>query len=171
MPGLEAAPGDGLVEDLLLEPGQGDDGDLALHDFDEAIEGGAVRRIAVEFPVGDGGITHGKELGEFLAAEVSRLAPFPDFFSIHAALSQKNLRNSRFLLIRLRVANKLKPKFEKRKMNLITFHPEKHLSRADQERLSEMAREAGLSVADFIETVLKKALFAMPKPEPEEVTQ
>jgi hypothetical protein len=56
-------------------------------------------------------------------------------------------------------------------MNLITFHPEKHLSRADQERLSEMAREAGLSVADFIETVLKKALFAMPKPEPEEVTQ
>lgn len=52
-------------------------------------------------------------------------------------------------------------------MNIITFDPEKHLNRADQERLADLAREAGMSVADFIEVVLKKALFATILPNPE----
>lgn len=45
-------------------------------------------------------------------------------------------------------------------MNVITFDPEKHLNRADQERLAELAREAGMEVDDFIEVVLKKAIFS-----------
>jgi hypothetical protein len=45
-------------------------------------------------------------------------------------------------------------------MNTITFDPEKHLSRSDQDRLVERAQEAGMDVADFIEVVLKQALFA-----------
>lgn len=55
-------------------------------------------------------------------------------------------------------------------MNTITFDPEKHLSRSDQERLAERAAAAGLSVADFIEVVLKQALFGnvLQQPEPKE---
>ena len=45
-------------------------------------------------------------------------------------------------------------------MNTITFDPDKHLNRTDQERLAEAARAAGMDVADFIEAVIKKALFA-----------
>ncbi len=45
-------------------------------------------------------------------------------------------------------------------MNAIVFDPKKHLTSSDQERLAVMAREAGMEVADFIEVVLKKALFA-----------
>lgn len=45
-------------------------------------------------------------------------------------------------------------------MNAIMFDPKKHLTASDQERLAAMAREAGMEVAEFIEAVLKKALFA-----------
>jgi len=52
-------------------------------------------------------------------------------------------------------------------MNAIVFDPKKHLTSSDQERLAVMAREAGMEVADFIEVVLKKALFATILPNPE----
>lgn len=45
-------------------------------------------------------------------------------------------------------------------MNTITFDPDKHLNRSDQERLAEAAEQAGMEVADFIEALIKKALFA-----------
>lgn len=52
----------------------------------------------------------------------------------------------------------------------IEFDPKKHLSPADQERLREAAEKAGMSPADFIETVLKRELFSGPlfHPEPKE---
>lgn len=53
-------------------------------------------------------------------------------------------------------------------MNVITFDPEKHLNRSDQDRLAELAREAGMEVDDFIEVVLKKALFSALLPTPTE---
>lgn len=49
-------------------------------------------------------------------------------------------------------------------MTTIIFDPDKHLSRTDQERVAELAREAGMEVGDYIEVVLKKALFATIQP-------
>lgn len=55
-------------------------------------------------------------------------------------------------------------------MTTITFDPEKHLSRADQERVADLAREAGMETADYIEVILKKAIFTeiLLTPEPKE---
>lgn len=45
-------------------------------------------------------------------------------------------------------------------MNVIIFDPKKHFTASDQERLSDAAKEAGMEIAEFIEALIKKQLFA-----------
>ncbi len=47
-------------------------------------------------------------------------------------------------------------------MEHIEFDPKKHLGPTDRKRLEEHAKSAGMSPADYIETVLKRALFTGP---------
>lgn len=45
-------------------------------------------------------------------------------------------------------------------MTSIIFDPKKHFTASDQERLAEAAKEAGMEIAEFIEALIKKQLFA-----------
>jgi hypothetical protein len=43
------------------------------------------------------------------------------------------------------------------------FDPQRHLTAADEERLAAEAKRLGLDPGEYIETLIKRALFAEPR--------